>query len=276
MQYFNAPNQFLNLLPNGFTFGNGPFRELRFLVDGRLAGIAFPYAVIFTGGIVPTAWRPITSYGAIDLPTYHFDLTPFIPVLTDGQPHNITLEVASAETDHVINQNWFVSGLVQVQLDSTDTPTTGNITVYDAQDFADSSTSGGQQGDDVTFTVTATHSVHVESVIIAGSGATTNVVFDQKLAFSNTQTYINDFAIQASFLECLACAQLLKMGLQLVNQSSTGTILSTHNGATAMKDNFDFPLFINVTTLNANGSDCEYILCFTSGLAEPNRSRIVV
>ena len=56
-QYFNAPNQFLGDLPDGFTFGDGPFREVRLLVDGKVAGVAFPYAVIFTGGIIPTAWR---------------------------------------------------------------------------------------------------------------------------------------------------------------------------------------------------------------------------
>ncbi|KAI0030816.1 peptide N-acetyl-beta-D-glucosaminyl asparaginase amidase A-domain-containing protein [Vararia minispora EC-137] len=235
--YFNAPNQFLNLLPNGFTFGNGPFREVRFLVDGIVAGVAFPYAVIFTGGIVPTAWRPITSYGAIDLPTYHFDLTPFIPILTDGHLHNITLDVASAEASHSINQNWFVSGLLQVQLDSSDKPTTGSITVYQAGDFATPSSTGGQQGNDVTFTVAATRSIHIESEIIAGSGTTTTVVLDQKLVYSNTQTYLNNFNVQ------------------LVNQSSSGTTLSTHNGRTVLQDKFDFPFFINVTTLNANGSD---------------------
>ena len=55
--YFNTANEFLGDLPAGTTFGDGPFREVRLLVDGVLAGVAFPYAVIFTGGIVPTAWR---------------------------------------------------------------------------------------------------------------------------------------------------------------------------------------------------------------------------
>jgi len=30
---------------------------VRLLVDGEVAGVAFPYATIFTGGIVPSAWR---------------------------------------------------------------------------------------------------------------------------------------------------------------------------------------------------------------------------
>jgi hypothetical protein len=47
--YFNAPNQILPLLPSGETYGNGALREVRILVDGKLAGVALPYPVIFTG-----------------------------------------------------------------------------------------------------------------------------------------------------------------------------------------------------------------------------------
>ena len=209
-------------MPSGTTFGDGPFREVRFLVDGMIAGAALPYPVVFTGGIVPPAWRPITSYGAIDLPQYHFDLTPFIPILTDGDPHTITLDVVSAETNHTINQvsglallstltmshsttqNWFVSGLVQVLLDSSSEPTTGNITVYEADLFAKTTESGNQSPNgDVVFTVGATRSIHIESEIIGGSGTKTNVVFDQKMSFSNTQMYLDNTAIQVRVLSCL-------------------------------------------------------------------------
>ena len=66
--------------------------------------------------------RPITSYGAIELPTYFLDLTPFVPILADGKPHNISMGVVSAESDHAINANWFVSGLVQVSLSAISLP----------------------------------------------------------------------------------------------------------------------------------------------------------
>ncbi|KZV71667.1 hypothetical protein PENSPDRAFT_684442 [Peniophora sp. CONT] len=235
--YFNAPNDFIGLLPSGTTFGDGPFREVRFLVDGMVAGAAFPYPVVFTGGIVPPAWRPITSFGAVDLPQYHFDLTPFIPVLADGEPHTITLDVVSAETDHAINQNWFVSGLVQVLLDSSSQPTTGNITVYEADLFADTTESGGQSANgDVMFTITASRSIHIESEIIGGSGTKTSVVFDQKLSYSSTQMYLDNTAIQ------------------IANQTATGVISSTHNGQAAMFDEFEFPFFVNFTITNPSGS----------------------
>ncbi|KAH9062603.1 peptide N-acetyl-beta-D-glucosaminyl asparaginase amidase A-domain-containing protein [Lactarius deliciosus] len=101
--YAYIPNQFLSFFAPG-TVGEGPFREVRVLVDGQVAGVAFPYPFMSAEGIAPPAWRPIAPYGALDMPTYHLDLTPFIPILTNGQPHNITLDVASAEPDHQINR----------------------------------------------------------------------------------------------------------------------------------------------------------------------------
>jgi hypothetical protein len=56
-QYFNIPDEYLGDLPDGTTSGKGSFREVRLLLDGQLAGVAFPYPVIFTGGFVPSAWR---------------------------------------------------------------------------------------------------------------------------------------------------------------------------------------------------------------------------
>lgn len=57
IQYFNIPDKYLGDLPDGTTYGKGSFREVRLLVDGQLAGVAFPYSVIYTGGFVPAAWR---------------------------------------------------------------------------------------------------------------------------------------------------------------------------------------------------------------------------
>lgn len=57
VQYYNTADEYLGDLPAGTTYGGGPFREVRLLVDGQVAGVAFPYAVIFTGGINPSVWR---------------------------------------------------------------------------------------------------------------------------------------------------------------------------------------------------------------------------
>ncbi|KAH9047942.1 peptide N-acetyl-beta-D-glucosaminyl asparaginase amidase A-domain-containing protein [Lactarius deliciosus] len=217
--YWNIPNQFLSYFSPGIA-GNGPFREVRVLVDGQVAGVAFPYAFLSTGASL-AAWRPIASYGALDMPTYHLDLTPFIPILTNGQPHNITLDVASAEPDHQINQNWFLSGLLQVNLDSSTLPTAGNITLYQADDYA-LSTVTGYNDSDINIIVNASRIIHIEAEIIAGSGEQTKVVFTQNLEYGNVQ----------------------KIPIQQVFQIASGETLSTHNGEIALQDTFTYPLVI--------------------------------
>ncbi|KAJ6596897.1 peptide N-acetyl-beta-D-glucosaminyl asparaginase amidase A-domain-containing protein [Mycena vulgaris] len=234
--YFNIANQFLPDLPPG-NLGQGPFREVRLLVDNQVAGVAFPYPVIFTGGILPPAWRPITSYGALDLPTYFLDLTPFVPLLTDGAPHLFTIDVASAEADKTILQNWFVSGNLQVVTDSSSKRTTGKMTSYSAEPFAQSTITGsvGDNGD-VNITVSATRKIHISSEIRSGSGHVNSVVWSQNLQYVNTQNYLDNTSVQNVF------------------QSSSGTVLSTHNQIPAVVDTFEYPIVINFTSLNAAGT----------------------
>lgn len=176
---------------------------MRLLVDGQLAGAAYPYATIFTGGIVPTSWRPITAYGALDLPTYVVDLTPFVPVLADGAAHNITLDVASAEGDRAVNGNWFLSANLQVVRDASGRPTTGRIERYEAGPYgAASDAVAVAENGDVTVTVKASRKVYVESTIKSGSGKATTVVWSQDLQFQNVQQYINDSYVQVGDSSC--------------------------------------------------------------------------
>ena len=51
----------------GALYGYSPFREVQLLIDGQLAGVSWPFPVVFTGGIVPGFWRPIVGIDAFDL-----------------------------------------------------------------------------------------------------------------------------------------------------------------------------------------------------------------
>ena len=46
---------------------------------------------------------------------------------------------------------------------------------------------------------------------------------------------------------------------QNVQQLSTGSSLATHNGVQAVVDDYSFPFNVNITSLTADGSTCEYI-----------------
>jgi peptide N-acetyl-beta-D-glucosaminyl asparaginase amidase A len=55
--YFNLLDEDLQYVPAGTTYGKGSFREVRVLVDGQVAGIVFPYPVLFTGAYIPAVSR---------------------------------------------------------------------------------------------------------------------------------------------------------------------------------------------------------------------------
>lgn len=82
--YTGAPDSVVDKAPKevGLT-PRGPYREVQVKVDGMLAGIASPYAVIFTGGISPLMWRP-QVYVDASLPPDLAGEQALIPVLYFG------------------------------------------------------------------------------------------------------------------------------------------------------------------------------------------------
>ena len=131
-------------------------------------------------------------------------MTPFIPTLTDGHPHNISMDVVSAETNHTINQNWYLTANLQVVTDKTSTKrTTGKMTVYDVQPYAHTATTGSSADGVVRATVQASRTVHIETDLVSGSGEKTHVVWSQSLSFSNAQTYRQNASIQVRLLPVL-------------------------------------------------------------------------
>ncbi|KAK0563257.1 hypothetical protein OC861_004897 [Tilletia horrida] len=128
--YSNAPSSLAEQVPDAANFGlygGGPYREIQVRVDGNLAGIVSPYAVIFTGGIQPLMWGPESAFGAYNQPTYLVDVTPFIGTLTDGKDHTFDLVVQSADRNGSYPQGWFLSGNLQVVLDPSSKRTTGQL-----------------------------------------------------------------------------------------------------------------------------------------------------
>ncbi|KAI0825199.1 peptide N-acetyl-beta-D-glucosaminyl asparaginase amidase A-domain-containing protein [Trametes gibbosa] len=224
--YLNTPDAFLSYFPESAgLIGKGPFREVQALVDGRLAGVVWPHAVIYTGGITPTNWRPLTAYGTYDQPTYFVDVTPFLPLLTDGAEHTITLRVRGQGQSPTINSNWFVSGSLHLWLGKSNI--SGKVTQYQVPADAHSGTVGGaSQGNATVWTsVTADRSIVVESVLHGDRGQEV-VRFEQHLRYSNEQRYEGEGLVQR--------------GTQLTE----GTTTSTVNGMTVLRDAFSFPLSV--------------------------------
>lgn len=114
---------------NGFS----PFREVQLLIDGQLAGVSWPFPVIFTGGIVPGLWKPIVGIDAFDLRQHEIDITPWLPLLCNGTEHSFEIRVAGLNDDgknhatlsESVGQHWVVTGTIFMFSDKPGAITTG-------------------------------------------------------------------------------------------------------------------------------------------------------
>ncbi|MFB9556337.1 peptide-N4-asparagine amidase [Streptomyces roseoviridis] len=81
--------------PYSCKAAEGPYREVRISVDGRLAGIAAPFPTVWTGGWSnPFLWYVTPAPRAFDVQPVVYDLTPFAALLNDGRPHRVEVSVA--------------------------------------------------------------------------------------------------------------------------------------------------------------------------------------
>ena len=104
----------------GALYGYSPFREVQVSIDGALVGVVWPFPVIFTGGVVPGLWRPIVGIDTFDLREDEIDITPWLPLLCDGQRHNFTIRVSgliddghgNARLSETTGSYWLVTGKV--------------------------------------------------------------------------------------------------------------------------------------------------------------------
>jgi hypothetical protein len=70
-----------------------PIFQIRIPIDGKLVGVVWPFPVIFTGGFDPRLWSPIVAIGAFLTPPTSVDLTAFLALFNDGNPHTFTLDM---------------------------------------------------------------------------------------------------------------------------------------------------------------------------------------
>lgn len=114
--------------------GYSPFREIQLYIDGLLAGVAWPWPVIFTGGVVPGLWRPIVGIDAFDLREDEIDITPWLGLLCDGKSHNFAIRVSglndssngAATLSNTTLDDWYLAGKIFLWLDNPGHITTGS------------------------------------------------------------------------------------------------------------------------------------------------------
>ncbi|KAJ2955165.1 hypothetical protein NQZ79_g8794 [Umbelopsis isabellina] len=184
--YSNPPSDYSNEI-NSTGIGNGPFREVLAYFDGRLIGSTVPHPVIFTGGIVPSLWRPTVSIGgAFAIPSTWIDVSPFVAWMVDGKSHQFSLQVINAE------YFWLLDANLHLWLDNGSKRTSGavltnsikpNATVHIESDV--------KKNLDAVFKVKASRSTHAKGYIDTSKGRVVNE-YSYNLDYQNTLTFQDD------------------------------------------------------------------------------------
>ncbi len=212
----------------GQLTGFSPFREVQVLIDGQLAGVQWPFPVVFTGGVVPSLHRPIVGADVFDLREHEIDITAWLPLLCDGQPHTFSIRVAglddssgsaapagSAALTATVADSWYVTGKIFVWVDSAagaGAATTGSTPVVSSTGPTISvghSVQTNATGANMTlqYTVAVSRSFSVQGMVAAGGGGSRPrpVSWSQSLEYANQGVVsnfgffqVNNFSIRGS------------------------------------------------------------------------------
>jgi hypothetical protein len=221
-------------------YGYSPFREVQLYIDGQLAGVQWPFPVIFTGGVIPGLWRPIVGIDAFDLKETEIDITPWLPLLSDGNDHVFTIKVAgllddgntTATITETVGSSWYVTGKIFLWLDGDESSvTTGttpsillpNPTISVSQTVTQNSTGANST---LVYNVNVKRTLSVSATVISQNG-TNYAGWTQDLTFDNGGVVTDDG------------------NTQVVNSTTTGTDQATGNFY--YKAEYTFPAFVNDT-----------------------------
>lgn len=177
--------------------GYSPFREVQVLIDGQLAGVDWPFPVIYTGGVVPQLHRPIVGVQAFDIEEHEIDITPWLPLLCDGNDHTFEIKIVGLDDDGVssatlsstTDSEWYVTGKIFIWLDDEGSITTG---MFGNPYNADPSISFSQRitqnaagaNETLEYTLAVTRTLSVSSYVKTQNGEGT-AMWSQSLSYSN-------------------------------------------------------------------------------------------
>lgn len=218
----------------GELYGYSPFREIQFYIDGILAGVVWPFPIIFTGGVAPGFWHPVVGIDAFDLRQPEIDISPFLPLVQDGQEHAFEIRVTGlnvssegvATLANTVNSYWVVTGNIFLYTDDKNTSalTTGDTTAPYVE------------APEPKFTITR-HLVENDSLSYSVVAERTFKSTSSKFAWSQTLSYYNyGYVNQAGFGQ---------VNRQLT--SGKNTIAELGGNLSSNETNFNYPLLVNAT-----------------------------
>ncbi len=223
--------------------GNTGFRETEISIDGKPAGVAPVYPWIYTGGIDPFVWIPLTGVQTLDFKPYRVDLTPFAGVLANGKSHSVALSVFNADSYFLVTANLLAytdkgKDVVTGQLLSDDLTAAPAPKVVENVDI-NSSGSGT-----ATVTVTAERKFTISGSVNTSHGKVTTTVA-QDITFENLQRFtLSDTAY-----------------VQNIEQSTTAnsqTTIETPAGKSILTGHINYPFGLDINVeVAADGSESQ-------------------
>lgn len=246
--YSNVYDQYVNTYPGTTLYGGSPFKEAQLFIDGTMAGVVWPFPIIFTGGVVPGFWRPEVGIDAFDLRYDEIDITPWLGLLCDGKSHSFTIKIAGLSYDGkksgAISPSeggsyWIVSGQIFLWLDPAGSITTGpapKVNLPAPAIAIDNTLTTLKNGtnDTLTYTTSVQRQLSITSLIKTAKNSSLPASWNQSLSYTN----YNKFTSQGI--------------TQLTKQTTDGTDVAA---ARPYARQISYPLTLNSTyTQDPNGN----------------------
>jgi hypothetical protein len=236
--YFCVPNDQTGPLE---SCGNTAFRETEISIDGKAAGVAPVYPWIFTGGLDPYLWIPITGVQTLNFKPYRVDLTPFAGVLGDGSQHTVAISVYNA------NGYFLATGNLLVYTDHGSEEVNGEVT---------SNTLSAEPNPQVTEDLTTTNGVTTGTVSV-GSNRSFSITGYVNTSHGRVETTVEQ---KVDFLSTQTFNVNANTGYELQNAVQTSTVDSettTRSGikVETLKKHISYPLTVDYAfAANADGT----------------------
>jgi hypothetical protein len=229
-QWFDAvPDDIAAKYPSAGMCGHGPFREANAALDGTpVAGInTFPH--IYSGGIVPTLWRPVVAIDTFSLLAETVDVTPFAGRLVDGKSHDLSFQIPD------IGGSWSISPTLLLYTDHGATRTSGALVRDDVAPVAAQKTVEHAIKDGINATVTSNRKDVTSGYLDTSAGRVYTTV-------ERTRNYRNSDDVTGNGL------------VQHVVQTDDGaqTSTSTVDGRVRSADrhSYSYPITVDVSAAN--------------------------
>ncbi|KAI4302524.1 hypothetical protein MLD38_038258 [Melastoma candidum] len=179
--YSSPPNSYARLMGGRGGEGgkHGSYREIFITIGNKTVAAELPFPLIFSGGINPYFWDPVVGIGAFNVPSYDFELTPFLGLLSDGKSHLLGLGISHS------NPYWLLSANLHIWLDPSSADVAAwNIAHYYAPMQFSQKSSFDMLGDG-SFESKAKRKVTSSGWVVAPGKGNVTVQVIQELEFKN-------------------------------------------------------------------------------------------